>query len=256
MPACGATTAWIVPWGRCTGGRRHSDRPRAPARRRSPDTRCRRPRSDGVAASPGPANRREPRQPAHATIARMAGDFTRADVERIARLARLELTEHEKDAPHAAAVELPRLRRRGAAGRDRRRTADLAPPRRPSARGATMCRSRRSTGERPWRRRRKPTSNADSSKYHESSRDAASRDCWCDRPRGAIRRNVRGRGLPGGARRASPRPIRRSTPSTPSPAKQALAQAAALDGRRADWDGDAARSACRSRSRTTSARAA
>ena len=27
----------------------------------------------------------------------MAGDFTRADVERIARLARLELTEHEKD---------------------------------------------------------------------------------------------------------------------------------------------------------------
>jgi aspartyl-tRNA(Asn)/glutamyl-tRNA(Gln) amidotransferase subunit C len=27
----------------------------------------------------------------------MPGDFTRADVERIARLARLELTEHEKD---------------------------------------------------------------------------------------------------------------------------------------------------------------
>jgi aspartyl-tRNA(Asn)/glutamyl-tRNA(Gln) amidotransferase subunit C len=27
----------------------------------------------------------------------MSGDFTRADVERIARLARLELTEHEKD---------------------------------------------------------------------------------------------------------------------------------------------------------------
>ena len=27
----------------------------------------------------------------------MAGDFTRADVERIARLARIDLTEHEKD---------------------------------------------------------------------------------------------------------------------------------------------------------------
>jgi aspartyl-tRNA(Asn)/glutamyl-tRNA(Gln) amidotransferase subunit C len=31
-----------------------------------------------------------------ATIARMPADFTRADVERIARLARLELTEDEK----------------------------------------------------------------------------------------------------------------------------------------------------------------
>jgi len=35
--------------------------------------------------------------PPHATIARMPGDFTRADVERIAALARLELTEREKD---------------------------------------------------------------------------------------------------------------------------------------------------------------
>ena len=32
----------------------------------------------------------------HATIARMPGHFTREDVERIARLARLELTEDEK----------------------------------------------------------------------------------------------------------------------------------------------------------------
>ena len=32
----------------------------------------------------------------HATIPRMSADFTRADVERIARLARLELTEEEK----------------------------------------------------------------------------------------------------------------------------------------------------------------
>ena len=34
----------------------------------------------------------------------MAGDFTRADVERLARLARLELTEHEKDLLTTAGV--------------------------------------------------------------------------------------------------------------------------------------------------------
>ncbi len=99
-----------------------------------------------------------------------------------------------------------------------------------------MCRSRRSIGGRPCRRRRKRTSNADSSRYHESSRDAATRECRRDRTT---------RCGPEKRRRSRCARLRLARIAAANPAlnafhtvaaDQALAQAAALDGRRADWD--------------------
>ena len=135
----------------------------------------------------------------HATIARMAGHFTREDVERIARLARLELTEHEKDAPHAAAVELPRLRRTGAAGRDRRRSANVAPARHlgawrddtphPSLDRADAAVAGAGSGRRA-RTLQSTTSPRMTHAFETAGAIAA---------RGAIRSHVGRRGVPGGA---------------------------------------------------------
>ena len=109
----------------------------------------------------------EPRE--DATIPCMPGEFTRADVDRIARLARLELTEDEKAllTPQLSSflAYAEQVQQRG----DDRRAADVASARKLGAwrEDAPQPSSDRGRGPRPGAGSR--PSNAGSSKSHECS---------------------------------------------------------------------------------------
>ena len=186
-----------------------------------------------------------------------SGLSRRADVERIARLARLELTDDEKTliAPQLASFLAYAEQVQQVA--TQRRAADLASARRRRPRGATTSRCRRCRATRRSRRRRRPTRRTASSKYHECSADDAARDrAGHRRPRSAA-----------------------ATPSAAEVCRAALDRIAALDDAINAFTDDRRRtlatragrgarraaatigprcrcSACPSRSRTTSARAA
>ena len=133
----------------------------------------------------------------------MAG-ISRATTSSVSR-ARPTRTDGARESTlHAAADDLPRLRRPGAAGGHLRRAADLAPAghrRRMARRRPAPSLDRRQA----LARRRPRTSSADSSKYHECSREPASDNACEIAPPLRSGDDLGGRGVPGGAGAHRPR---------------------------------------------------